>query len=78
MATPGYCLAEAYVLRKMQKEKMKKEERGKSQRIHSREKISSGCFLWKVKKVHSEVLCKDYSGKEVEKRDNEGELTGIK
>ncbi|KAJ0025814.1 hypothetical protein Pint_08279 [Pistacia integerrima] len=72
MASPGSCLAEAYVLRKMQKEKMKKEERGKIEGVDSQDKNSSGCFLWKVKKVHSQVLTTDYSGKEVEQRDNEG------
>ncbi|KAL5813093.1 hypothetical protein ACOSQ3_028043 [Xanthoceras sorbifolium] len=58
MATPGYYLAEAYVLRKMHKEKMKiiEEDKPKIEGIDLEDKISTssstGCFLWKVKKIH--------------------------
>ncbi|KAL5777098.1 hypothetical protein ACOSP7_010024 [Xanthoceras sorbifolium] len=57
METPGYYLAEAYVLRKMHKEKMKRieEDKPKIEGIYLEDKTStsnSGCFLWKVKKIH--------------------------
>ncbi|KAF2291468.1 hypothetical protein GH714_024520 [Hevea brasiliensis] len=54
MATPGYCLAEAYVQRKLHKEALKKleEERAKAEGFDFEVKQSSGCFPSMLKKVH--------------------------
>lgn len=60
MATPGYCIAEAYVLRKMEKEKLKKIEAksAKKEEILQLEDTNypSGCFSWswlvKKMKIH--------------------------
>ncbi|KAK3230800.1 hypothetical protein Dsin_002681 [Dipteronia sinensis] len=55
MATPGYYLAEAHVLRKMHKEKMKRIEQDQKANIEENNldqdtRSSGGCFLWKVNK----------------------------
>ncbi|MBA0567784.1 hypothetical protein Golob_005324 [Gossypium lobatum] len=55
MATPGYQIAEIYVMRKLHKEKMKREEeeRAKSEDVGFAGKKSSGCcFPSMFKKVH--------------------------
>ena len=71
MATPGYCLAEAYVLRKMHKEKMKRIEQDQKANIEEigldqdKRSTTGGCFLWKVnKKRHTKrVSSTDHAGK---------------
>ncbi|OAY58196.1 hypothetical protein MANES_02G157200v8 [Manihot esculenta] len=54
MATPGYCLAEAYVQRKLQREALKKleEERAKAEGFDVEVKQSGGCFPSMFKKVY--------------------------
>ena len=58
MATPGYALAEAHVMRKLHKEKVKQmeEERAKNGSIdlvvEKEKQKPSGCFFWVFKKVH--------------------------
>lgn len=56
MATPGYELAEVYVMRKLHKDQMKRkvEERPKTQDIGFQVKNSSGCgcFSSLFKKIH--------------------------
>lgn len=56
MATPGYQIAEIYVMRKLHKEKMKRkeeEERAKSEGVGFAGKKTSGCcFPSMFKKVH--------------------------
>ncbi|XVE95365.1 hypothetical protein REPUB_Repub02eG0090600 [Reevesia pubescens] len=54
MATPGYDLAEVYVMRKVHKEgiQRKKEERAKTEEIDFAVKQSSGCFSSFFKKIH--------------------------
>ncbi|WRX31280.1 hypothetical protein QQP08_023767 [Theobroma cacao] len=51
----GVGLAEAYVMRSLHKEKMKKmeKEEAKTDRILDEEKIPGGCFFWVSKKSHS-------------------------
>ncbi|KAL4604022.1 hypothetical protein ACB092_10G165100 [Castanea dentata] len=51
----GYGLAEIYVMKKLQKEKMKtreEEERANRDEIEFEEKKSSGCFFFAFKKIH--------------------------
>lgn len=64
MATPGFGLAEAYMTRKIYKEKMKKiaqeEQEGEKNsnmkistiKTGSEDKTSSGCFSWVSKQQH--------------------------
>ncbi|KAL4283047.1 hypothetical protein GQ457_16G019790 [Hibiscus cannabinus] len=58
MATPGYQLAEVYVMRKLHKQKMKRKEddddetRAKTKDVGFVVKKSSGCFPSLFKKVH--------------------------
>ncbi|XVE60423.1 hypothetical protein DITRI_Ditri05aG0127500 [Diplodiscus trichospermus] len=54
MATPGYELAEVYVMRKLHKEQMKRkeEERRKTEETGFAVKSSSGCFSSMFKKIH--------------------------
>ncbi|TXG52872.1 hypothetical protein EZV62_022041 [Acer yangbiense] len=69
MTTPGYYLAEAYVLRKMHKEKMKKidQEKAKIEGIDldqgKRSSRSSGCFLWKIRPKRVSSTDYDAAGK---------------
>ncbi|KAF9682561.1 hypothetical protein SADUNF_Sadunf05G0121700 [Salix dunnii] len=51
MATPGYCIAEAYVSRKLHSDKLKRMEEEKS-KIDEGVKQQSGCFPSIFKKVH--------------------------
>ena len=68
MATPGYDLAEVYVMRKLHKEKMKREEeeRAKTGEIDFKVKKSTGCFSSIFKKVHpSHVSTLEHDRKQV-------------
>lgn len=75
MATPGACIAEAYVLKKMHKAKMKRidEEKSKIEEIDLEEKGSTGCFSWKNKKIHPKrISSANNTGKETERWENKG------
>ena len=64
----GVDLAEAYVLRKLHKEKMKEAEEGgrnKKSMIGSKAKSSSGCFFWLCKKHRRTKRVKDNNEKEL-------------
>ncbi|WJX57658.1 hypothetical protein P8452_43191 [Trifolium repens] len=67
----GVDLAEAYVLRKMYKEKLKDEEETKrsksSTRIGSKGNKPSGCFFWFSKKLRRTTRIKDINEKEITK-----------
>lgn len=58
MSTAGYSIAEAYVLRKIHADKLKKmdEERGRSKKItpikDNVKNHSTGCFMFKFSKIH--------------------------
>ena len=70
MALAGYGIAEAYVMKKLHKEKMKgeeKEEKTKMDMAGSEAKRSSGgCFFWCSKNEHrtSTARINDYNHKE--------------
>lgn len=53
----GYCIAEAYVMRKTHMEGMRKEEEARVKREgvvrRSEDKVSSGCFPWRHKKLRA-------------------------
>ncbi|XWS21553.1 hypothetical protein CRYUN_Cryun30bG0064100 [Craigia yunnanensis] len=73
MATPGYQLAEVYVMRKLHKEQMKRkeEERAKTEEIGFAVKTSSGCFSSMLKKIHpSDTSTLEHGRKEVKSNDN--------
>ncbi|KAJ6735747.1 hypothetical protein OIU85_018010 [Salix viminalis] len=73
MATPGYCIAEAYVSRKLHSGKLKRVEEEKA-RIDDGEKQQSGCFLSIFKKVHpaQTVLEHRPAGNEAQRLDSKG------
>ncbi|GAU36806.1 hypothetical protein TSUD_219090 [Trifolium subterraneum] len=67
----GVDLAEAYVLRKMHKEKLKYEEEAKGPKtstiIGSKTNRSSGCFFWFSKKPRRTTRMKDIKENEFTK-----------
>lgn len=64
----GCSIAEAYVMRKMHMEKMKREEeeRAKQEGVDRRkDRGSSGCFSWRHQKLHAtRIASEDFSSKE--------------
>ncbi|XVF36788.1 hypothetical protein REPUB_Repub19eG0088300 [Reevesia pubescens] len=74
MATPGYQLAEVYVMRKLHKEKMKRKEeekRAKTEEIDFAVKQSSCCFPSMFKKIHPSLASKlGHGRKEVKSCDH--------
>ncbi|XWS23846.1 hypothetical protein CRYUN_Cryun28dG0050100 [Craigia yunnanensis] len=65
----GVGLAEAYVMRSLHKEKMKKMEKEQAKsddKVFDEKKIPAGCFFWVSKKTHSaKVSSADSTGKPI-------------
>lgn len=76
MATPGYCIAEAYVSRKLHTDKLKRMEEDQKAKIDGDDdevKQQSGCFLSIFNKVHpARTVPKDLAGNEAQRLDSKG------
>ena len=72
MATHGYCLAEAYVLRRLRNDKLKRMDEEKAKMDDDDElDLEVNCFLSIFKKVlPARAVLKDGAGKEAQRLDS--------
>jgi len=71
MATHGYCLAEAYVLRRLHNDKLKRMEEEKAKMDDDELDLGVNCFLSIFKKVFpARAVLKIGAGKEAQRLDS--------